>query len=238
MRRLVHAVALVSACAYVAGCAAPTADDRPVVHIAPAAQPSPTKPVEQALPTNDELTVAFGGPGFTGQVVKGGPDMLLQSVGEGDATPADCVSAAYRLEKVAYGGNPVQSVASQTWTGGSFDTPPKSGFFGVVKFASADDAHAFFAATATKWNKCNGQTLVLRQPEHGAQGSSKVTDVTVDDAMLSAIVMRDDGSAIQRALGVSADCVVDVEISDVNHASDPQAAVGLANTMLRKAGAP
>ena len=40
--------------------------------------------------------------------------------------------------------------------------------------------------------------------------------MTVDGRMVSAMVMQDAGSMTQRALGLAADCVVDVEISDVN----------------------
>lgn len=236
MRRLVLAFALVGACGAVAGCAAPATDNRPVVHIAPAAQPSVSRPVDQALPTNDELTAAFGGVGFMGQLVKGGPDMLLQGVKDAEATPVDCVSAGYRLEKAVYGGSPVQTVASQTWTGGSFDGPPTSGFFGVVKFATPDDAKAFFAASADKWHRCNGQTLVLSQPEHGAQGSSKITDVTVEPDVVSAVVMHDAGSAVQRALGVAGDCVVDVEMTAADQGIGAQSAVTVAKLMLKKIG--
>lgn len=80
--------------------------------------------------------------------------------------------------------------------------------------------------------------MVLQQPEHGAQGSSRVADVSVDDTMVSAVVMRDAGSTIQRALGVAGDCVVDVEITDVNQVSDAHGAVGVADLMLQKVGTP
>ena len=237
MRRLVVAFALVGVCAVAAGCAARATDDRPVVHIAPAAQPSVSRPVDQALPTNDELTAAFGGAGYMGHLVKGGPEMLLQGVKDAEATPVDCVSAGYRLEKAVYGASPVQAVASQTWTGGSFDGPPTSGFFGAVKFATADDAKAFFAASADKWHRCNGQTLVLSQPEHGAQGFSKITDVTVEPTVVSAVVMHDAGSAVQRALGVAGDCIVDVEITAADQGSGAQSAVTVADLMLKNVGA-
>jgi hypothetical protein len=209
-----------------------------VVHIAEAAKPSPVRPLDGALPTADELSSTLGAAGFLGKRVEGGPDMLLAGVGESDATPIDCVSAAYRFQKVVYQSSPVRDVASQSWAGGSADGPSVSGFFGVVRFATPDDARAFFAGAADKWHRCNGQTMVLQQPEHGAQGSSKVTDVAVGDAVVSAMVMRDAGSAVQRALGVAADCVVDVEITDVNQMSDPQGAVRVANLMLQKIGRP
>jgi hypothetical protein len=229
------ALAGASVCVLLGACAAPT-DGRPVVHIAPAAAPIDSRPVDRALPTNDELIAAFGGAGFLGRRVSGGPDMLLQNVQDTDAAPAECVSATYRLEKAVYGASPVQTVASQTWTGGSFDAPPTSGFFGVVKFASPDDAHAFFAASADKWHRCNGQTMVLQQ--HGAQGTSRITDVTVGDRVVSAVVMRDAGSTVQRALGVAADCVVDVEITDAGGDANAAGAVAVAHLMLRKIGAP
>ena len=128
-------------------------------------------------------------------------------------------------------------VASQSWVGGDQNGPSYSGFFGAVKFATPDDAQAFFAASADKWHRCNGQTLVLHQPEHGADGSSRITDVVVDSRIVSAVVLRDDGSTIQRALGVASDCVVDIEVTNAGSSGSGAAgAVGVANLMLQKIG--
>ena len=105
-------------------------------------------------------------------------------------------------------------------------------------FATPDDAQAFFATTADKWHRCNGQTLVLHQPEHGADGLSRITDVGVDDRIVSAVVLHDNGSTIQRAIGVASDCIVDVEVT--NPAGDSgtsvSGGVGVANRMLQKIG--
>jgi hypothetical protein len=164
--------------------------------------------------------------------------MLLQGVTESEATPIDCVSAGYRLQKVVYQASPVRSVASQPWIGGDQSGPSYSGFFGAVQLATADDAQAFFAALADKWHRCNGQTLVLHQPEHGADGSSRITDVVVENKVISAVVLHDDGSTVQRALGVASDCIVDVELKNPPGNSDSTAAgaVGVANLMLQKIG--
>jgi hypothetical protein len=227
-------IAASSVCVVLAGCAA-AQTGAPVVHLTEAVKPSEVRALDQVLPTPDEMAVLLGSRGFMGQLVEGGADMLLAGVRESEATPVDCVSPTYRLQKVVYDASPVQTVASQSWTGGSFDGPPVSGFFGVVRFATPDDAQAFFAATAEKWHRCNGQTLMLRQPEHGANGTSRITDVTVDRRTVSAVVMHDAGSTTQRALGVAADCVVDVEISN----SDPSSAadaVAVTNLMLQKIG--
>jgi hypothetical protein len=231
-------IAALSACALLAGCSSASVDGAPVVHIAEVAKPSPTRALDQILPTGDELATILGMAGFMGQLVKGGPEMLLQGVQESEATPIDCVSAGYRLQKIVYQASPVDSVASQSWMGGGPNGPSSSGFFGAVKFAAPDDAKAFFATSADKWHRCNGQTLVLHQPARGADGLSKITDVGVDQRIVSAVVLHDDGSTIQRALGVASDCVVDVEVSNVagKGGSGAADAVGVANLMLQKIG--
>jgi hypothetical protein len=239
MRSTRSTIAALSACAVLAGCSSAPVDSAPVVHIQEAAKPSLSRPLNQVLPTGDELTTTLGvGPGFSGQLVVGGPDMLLQGVGESEATPIECVSAGYRLQKVVYAASPVREVASQSWAGGDLNGPPLTGFFGAVKFATADDAQGFFAASADKWRRCNGQTLVLHQPEHGADGVSRITDVVVDSTVVSAVVLHDDGSTIQRALGVASDCIVDVEVTNPSDdtGSGAARAVGVANLMLQKIG--
>ena len=236
MRSTRSTIAALSACAVLAGCSS-AVGGAPILHIVEAASPSVTRSPDKVLPTGAELTTTLRvGAGFTGQLVMGGADMLLQGVGEADATPTECVSAGYRLQKVVYAASPVREVASQSWAGGDLNGPPLSGFFGAVRFATADDAQGFFAASADKWRRCNGQTLVLHQPEHGADGVSRITDVVVEPTVVSAVVLHDDGSMIQRALGVASDCVVDVEITDVagNTGSGAAGAVGVAKLMLDK----
>ena len=239
MRRSTRStIVALSACALLAGCSATPAHDAPVVHIAEAAKPSPSRALDQVLPTGDELAAILGTTGFMGQLVKGGPEMLLQSVREAEAAPVDCVSAGYRLEKAVYQAGPVHSVASRSWIGGDQNGPSYSGFFGAVTFDTAGDAQAFLAATADKWHRCNGQTLVLHQPEHGADRLSRITDVAVAGPIVSAVVLHNDGSTVQRAVGVGSDCVVDVEVTNPSgvRGGDAAGAVGVANLMLQKVG--
>ena len=238
MRSTRWTMTVLSAGAVLAGCSSTPVDGAPVVHIAEAAKPSVSRALDQVLPTVNELTTILGTAGYVGQLVKGGPEMLLQGVNESEATPIDCVSAGYRLEKIVYRASPVRSVASQSWVGGDQNGPSYSGFFGVVQFATPDDALAFFAASADKWHRCNGQTLVLHQPEHGADGLSRITDVGVDDRIVSAVVLHDNGSTVQRAIGVASDCIVDVEVTNPAGDSGTSASggVGVANRMLQKIG--
>lgn len=227
-----------SACAVLAGCSSAPVDGAPVVHIEPAAKPSVSRSLDKVLPTADELATTLGRGGFMGQLVKGGPDMLLQGIGEPDASPVDCVSPAYAMQKVVYQAGPVRSVATQSWVAGDASGPSGSGFFGVAQFASADDAQAFFAAAADKWHRCNGQAMVVHQSQRGAESVSRIADVVVDNRVVSAVVMRDAGSSIDRALGVAADCVVDVEVSDTtgDAGGNAESAVKVVNLMLQKVG--
>ena len=174
-KRVVSIAGMVGVCVALAGCSAAPVDHRPVVRIVEAAQPSVAIPLGQFLPSTQELSATLGtGPnGFMGQLVEGDADMLLQTIGAAQATPLDCVSTAYRLQKVVYDASPVRSVASSSWAGGGFDGPPVSGFFGVVQMTSAAGAQEFFATLTDRWRRCNGQTVVLQQPGQGARGGEQ-----------------------------------------------------------------
>lgn len=250
MRRFGATVAVAAVGVCLAGCTV-TADPQaaespPAVRIDPAVVPSESRPLAPILPTAEELSDLLGTAGFTGPLVDGGADALLAGITDAAASPPECVGPAYRLQKSVYGTGPVRGVASRSWAGGSGEQPTMSGFFGVVRFATPTDAEAFFAAAADTWYRCNGQTLVLDQRGGGA---SRITGVTVDHAgehaVVSAVVMRDTGTAMQRALGVARDYVVDIEITDGEitdeltggaAAGDTRGAVAVADLMLRKIG--
>ena len=153
--------ALAGACVVLAGCAAAPVDDRPVVRIAEAAQPTRAVPLGEFLPTTPEIAAQLGTPtaAFAGHLIEGGADLLLRSVAAGEATPPDCLGAAYRLQQAAYDGSPVRSVATNSWAGGTFDGPPVSAFFGVVQMGSPSAAQTYFAATSQRWRRCNGATV-------------------------------------------------------------------------------
>ena len=240
-KRVAGIAAVASVCAALAGCAGAPVDQRPVVRIVEAAQPLVAVPLAEFLPSAPELSAALdtGSNGVMGPLVEGDGDMLLRTVGEASATPADCVSAAYRLQKVVYDSGAVQSVASSSWAGGDFDAPPVTGFFGVVQMASVGDAQEFFATLTEKWRRCNGQNVALQQPGHGADAWSRIVDVVIDDHVVSANVLHvtSGGAAasVSRALGLSGDSIVDVEITDPRAAGRP--ATSVAELILDKISA-
>lgn len=234
----IAAIATVSACLVLAACTT-TVEGGAVGASDP---PSTSRPLDQLLPTTAELSTALGigSDGFMGQLVEGGADTLLQGIDQSEATPVECVSATYRLQKVVYAASPVQSVASRSWAGGGLDGPSFSAFFGVVKLATADDARTFFATVADKWRRCDGQTMALNQAQHGAHALTRITDVAVGGRMVSAVLLHDPGAAgsltVERALGVAADCIVDVEVTDLRESTTGGAggAVDVASLMLKK----
>ncbi|PEG40387.1 sensor domain-containing protein [Mycolicibacterium duvalii] len=226
-------------CLATAGCAGAPVDHRPTVRIAEAAQPSPALPLGTFLPSAQELAAELGTgvAGLLGRPVEGDAAMLLRSVGDADVVPADCVSAAYRLQNVVYDDSPVQSVATNTWAGGGFDGPPVTGYFGIVQMASASAAQEFFATLTEAWRRCNGQTLARHQLEE----LSRITDVTFDRRVVSASILHASRGAAapdgRRAVGLAGDCIVEVELTDPRPTGDPRGAVGVADLMLDKIAA-
>ena len=226
-----------------AGCAAAPVDDRPVVRIAEAAQPSPTIPLVPFLPTAVEVASVLGtGPNtMMGTPVEGGADALLRSVADAQATPAECVSAAYRLQEMVYDAGPVQSVATNTWAGGGFDAPPVTGFFGVVQLAGPAAAQELFASMTSQWNRCNGQTVALHMPAHGADELSRITDVTFGRDVISANVLHTSGGTESptglRAVGVAGDVIVEVEITDPRPTASQRGAVEVVDLIREKVSA-
>jgi hypothetical protein len=239
-KRVAGMATVFGVCAALVGCSGAPVDERPVVRIAPAAQPSVAIPLGQFLPSAQELSATLGtGPnGLMGQLVEGDDDMLLRSVGDAEATPVDCVSTAYRLQKVVYDSGPVRSVTSSSWAGGDFGSPPVLSFFGIVQMASAVDAQEFFDSITEKWRRCNGQTVALQHHGQGADELSRIGDVAFADRMVSATVLHASGgtgsASVSRALGVAGDCIVDVEITDPRSAGDPRPATGVAELILDK----
>ncbi|UXA16393.1 sensor domain-containing protein [Mycobacterium sp. SMC-4] len=221
------------------GCVGAPVDQRPTVRIVEAAAPSEAMPFGHVLPTAQELSQVLGtGPdGFMGQIVQGDAGMLLRNVGETEVVPADCVSAAYRLQNVVYDDSPVRSVATNTWAGGGFDGPPVTGHFGIVQMASAAAAQEFFATLTGAWHRCNGQTLARQQVGE----LSRVTDVSFDQRIVSANILHaSHGTAAPdqlRAVALAGDCIVEVELTDPRPTGDVRGAAGVAALMLDKIAA-
>lgn len=112
---------------------------------------------------------------------------------------------------------------------------------GVVQFASDAEAQRMFGAFVSQWKACEGKTVRSALPgPAGAEMRQKVTDVRVDGPVLSATVINSDNQSdasfpTERAIGMAADCVVDVDAAVTGGQRRPSGrAVSLAGTMLDK----
>jgi len=107
--------------------------------------------------------------------------------------------------------------------------------------ASTGDAQEFFATITEKWRRCNGKTVALQQPGQGADEWSRIVDVVIEDQVVSASVLHVTGgtaaASVSRALGLSGDSIVDVEIADPRPAGDRRPATGVAELILDKISA-
>ena len=88
---------------------------------------------------------------------------------------------------------------------------------GVVRFASDADAARMFATFVTRWQSCDDVTVTVHITPTSALEWT-VTDVRQVAGILSAVVLsgetRDQPAfPTERALGLSGDCIVDVDVA-------------------------
>jgi hypothetical protein len=110
---------------------------------------------------------------------------------------------------------------------------------GVVEFGSAAQAQAMFNDFVSRWKSCEDTTVTtyLRNADD-LELYEKITDVRVDGAVLSATVINSDSLhdaqfPTERAVGVAADCIVDVDVAVTDGTREPAGrAVNLATAML------
>src|SRR5690349_1979974 len=107
MRSTTRVGVALSVCALLAACGAPVQDARPTVRIAEAVAPSPARPAGR-IPAPPRGLAGPRPNRMEGQGRQGRPNHPPASRGEADATPADCVSPTYRLQRVVYDAGPVQ----------------------------------------------------------------------------------------------------------------------------------
>ncbi len=112
---------------------------------------------------------------------------------------------------------------------------------GVVQFVSDAEAQRMFGAFVSQWKACEGKTVRSALPgPAGTEMRQKVTDVRVDGPVLSATVVNSDNQGdasfpIERAIGLAADCLVDVDAAVTGGPRRPSGrAVSLAGTTLDK----
>jgi len=158
------------------------------------------------------------------------------------ADPIECIGAVTPFMRVIYEAGDVRGVAWQEFSNFGGGQMVSSVDAGVVQFSSEAEAQRMFGAFVARWKTCEGKTVrsTVRSSSATTELYQKVTDVTVDGPVLSATVITSDNQGdvafpIERAIGLAADSVVDVDaaVTGGQHRVSGRA-VTLAGTMRDK----
>ena len=153
----------------------------------------------------------------TGPPVLGSIDVLPNGIRGDDAVdPIECLGAITPLMRWVYEQGDVRGVAWQDFARFGEGQTVSSADTGVVRFASDAEASRMFSQFVTGWRSCEGGRVGINTGR-GDLGLS-VTDVQLDGSILSATIRSgesdtDAGFPTEHAVGLSADCIVDVDVA-------------------------
>jgi PknH-like extracellular domain len=192
------------------------------------------------LPSGAEVSRAAGNPlADNGSPVIGGIDVLPNGIRDNDAArPIECLGPVSPFMRIVYEGGDVRGAAWQEFANYGGGQTVSSVDAGVVEFASEAEAQRMFGSFVTRWQACEGKTVTtaLHNPAN-TELYQTITDVTVDGAVLSATVLNSDNQGdatfpTERAIGVAADCLVDVDVAVTDGAPAQQRASGRAVSLV------
>lgn len=207
----------------------------------------PGVPLQQVLPTPDEVADAVGNPLSPSGPQSVGPVTLLPNGirDPGDVDRLECLGAATPLMRVVYEPGDVREVALADYSRYGEGLTVSSAHTGVVRFSSDAEAARMFADFAARWRACDNTTVRVRIST-ASDLDWRVTAVRRQGDVLSAVVLSgEDGNQpafpTEHAMGVVGDCIVeaDVAVTDVLPARRVATtrAVDLVGVMMRKAEA-
>ncbi|MCX2931011.1 sensor domain-containing protein [Mycobacterium sp. CVI_P3] len=188
------------------------------------------------LPSGAEVSQAAGNPlADSGAAVIGGIDVLPDGIRDDTgATPIECLGPVSPFMRVVYEGGDVRGAGWQEFSNYGGGQTVSSVDAGVVEFDSDAEAQRMFGAFVTRWKACEGTTVTTAlHNSAGLELYQKITDVTVDGAVLSATVVNSDNQGdatfpTERAVGLADDCVVDVDVAVTAGTPAQQSASGRA----------
>ena len=172
----------------------------------------------RVLPTVEQVAAAAGNPlDATGPPKIGSIDVLPNGIRGDDAVdPIECLGAITPLMRWVYEKGDVRDAAWQDFARFGEGQTVSSANTGVVRFSSDAEASRMFSQFVTRWRSCEGGRVGIRSGR--ADLGLTVTDVTVTGPILSATILSgesdtDPGFPTEHAVGVSADCIVDVDVA-------------------------
>ena len=228
----VCSVVLTAGCTVtVAGAGQPARDSAGIIGIG--------RTIPQILPTKNELSAVLGSGGedFGFPPSVGGVSALSDFMPDDGAA---CVGVVYPFNRYGYENSPVRAVAHQRWSAVETRFSVEAG---AIALASSSDAKTLFTRFVGQWQRCQGQSVVLRHKpdEVGIPDyRHEILNVKASDAMLTAVVMLSSSGAdnrpfpYERALGVAYNCIIDVEVADFRWRHDDALTTSHAKDVVKK----
>lgn len=186
-------------------------------------QPLTGQNVAEALPDIDELSEILGQQLKEDSYVtprSGGLEDLPDGLAtESDASPHDCVGAVTPMQRSTYESAAVTDIASEQFEGDEPGGAVLAAEVGVVALDKVASANDLFDTFAEQWQDCEGTTVtIVKEQVRGGYFTDTVSDVRVEDSIVAATVdfgHTTDGSSspVARALGVRANCLVEVDVA-------------------------
>ncbi len=193
--------------------------------------------LKQALPTPEQVNVAVGNRlDPTGPAAVGSIDFLPNGI-SGAVTPPECLGAATPLMRSVYEAGEVTGVGLRDFARFGEGLTVSSAHTGVVRFASDAEATRMFTTFVEQWRSCDGSPVSVQITPASALVWT-ITDVQVHSGVLSATVLSgetDSRSAFvtEHAVGVVADCIVDVDVAVTDTLQSRRVATGRAANLVR-----
>ena len=237
-KRLTRALATLSIGLLGAGCVN-TVDGIPTR----APRPSSTvTPVQEILPDDNEVRAAVGNDlPAQGPPTLGGIDLLPNGIRDnGDLIPIECVAATEPAMRITYEKGPVRSVATQRYWNYD-DVVVSSATAAAIELVSSTDAQRLFASFVRQWRQSEGtKVTIYKHDSSNTELYSKLTDTRGEEPILSATIIRWDNHHTEpfpdeRAVGVEADLIIDVDVAITGHTQAGTRAVDIVEAMMRKA---
>jgi hypothetical protein len=180
----------------------------------------------------------------------GGPEKLYHR--DETLSPANCLGVTAMLQRSVYESAPVTDVASVSLLNYGVQAQVISVFEGVVALPSVAQARALFTQFSQQWQQCDGTTAT----EQGGPitTTNVISDVRVTDSVVAATNTATSVAATlppllptpqARAIGVRANCLVEVEVvffanrssSDPGSGNLATSGIDIAHAMMDKVSA-
>lgn len=203
--------------------------------------------LDEVVPNEDQMAEILGdrlGPSPDAPQMSGDlSDMADGLRSDAQASPHDCVGATSPLQRSIYQDTGLTEFAASRWRLGRTETGDVLGATtGVVAFGSTTAANDSFEAFVEQWKDCDG-TVVEMPTTDDDYFTDEITNVHVENSVLSADVATARlpdaiGWPRVRAIGVRANCLVEVDVSfnggDAAPAGLGDAAIELADYMMNR----